>query len=232
MNLVEILKNVPKGTKLYSPLFGEVTFNCIQKDEDWPIVIKTDENKDDYFAENGKYNQHVDCECMLFPSKENRDWNTFRVINPGDIIFYEGMLYLMKNHNTVLFSYDTIRDKTGCGYEWEVPEDYISANEKQKEKLFEELEKRGFKYNPIDVSIETIEKEDKISYEFKPFDKVLVRNEDNEPWSIQFFGYYDMIAKDEAPYVCLGNSMCIADTFKQCIPFEGNEKLLGHYDNV
>lgn len=151
MNLVEILKNVPKGTKLYSPLFGEVTFNCIQKDEDWPIVIKTDENKDAYFAENGKYNQYVDCECMLFPSKENRDWNTFKVESP---------------------------------------------------------------------------------YNFKPFDKVLVRNEDNEPWNIQFFGYYDMIAKDEAPYVCLGNSMCIADTFKQCIPFEGNEKLLGYYYSV
>ena len=232
MNLVEILKNVPKGTKLYSPLFGEVTFNCIQKDEDWPVVIKTDENKDAYFAENGKYNQHVDCECMLFPSKENRDWSTFTIIKPGDIIFSEGLLYLMKNHNTVIFCYDTIRDIAGYGYKCEIFKNYTFANKEQKEKLFYELEKRGFKYNPIDVSIETIENENKTSYKFKPFDKVLVRNEDNELWNIQFFGYYDESAKDVAPYICLGNSTCIADTFKQCIPFEGNEKLLGHYDNV
>ena len=91
MNIAEILKDAPKGTKLYSPLFGEVTFNGIQKD-DWPIVIETDDKTNAYFAEDGKYNHHTGCECMLFPSKENRDWNTFKVEKSYDFKPFDKVL--------------------------------------------------------------------------------------------------------------------------------------------
>ena len=38
LNLVEILKDCPKGTKLYSPIVGEVELKCINNDFGYPIV--------------------------------------------------------------------------------------------------------------------------------------------------------------------------------------------------
>ena len=39
-NLVEILKDCPKGTKLYSTVFGIVEFLGINDSDDYPIVIR------------------------------------------------------------------------------------------------------------------------------------------------------------------------------------------------
>lgn len=63
----------------------------------------------------------------------------------------------------------------------------------------------------------------------KPFeDKVLVRNEDNDEWRGQFFSHYD-IYNSVRPYVCIGVEGI--SEYKQCIPFEGNEHLLGSTDD-
>lgn len=53
------------------------------------------------------------------------------------------------------------------------------------------------------------------TYTFHPFDKVLVRQNDEKDWHCDILSY-----KDGAEYVCLGHS------WPQCIPYEGNEKLL------
>ena len=55
----------------------------------------------------------------------------------------------------------------------------------------------------------------------KPFDKVLVRNGNKYKWNISFYGFYDIKYVINYPYECCGNS------FAQCIPYEGNEHLLG-----
>ena len=76
LNLMEILKNCPKGTKLYSTIFGEVTFCYIDESEEYPIkIIEKGGCKGSVLA-NGK---HVDFdgECTLFPSKDQRDWSKF-----------------------------------------------------------------------------------------------------------------------------------------------------------
>ena len=76
LNLMEILKDCPKGTKLYSTIFGEVTFCYIDESEEYPIkIIEKGGCKGSVLA-NGK---HIDFdgECTLFPSKEQRDWSKF-----------------------------------------------------------------------------------------------------------------------------------------------------------
>lgn len=55
--------------------------------------------------------------------------------------------------------------------------------------------------------------------DFKPFDKVLVRSWDEDKWKIELFEKYE--ASEIYPYKCLEFK------YKQCIPFEGNEHLLG-----
>jgi hypothetical protein len=56
----------------------------------------------------------------------------------------------------------------------------------------------------------------------KPFEsRVLARDTHIEKWKSNFWGFYDIDNTMGYPYDCCGNS------FAQCIPYEGNEHLLG-----
>jgi len=73
LNLVEILKDAPAGTKLYSPLLGEVEYERISA-ANRILVRKRDLSL--LFLADGRYYDE-DGECILFPSKEQRDWSKF-----------------------------------------------------------------------------------------------------------------------------------------------------------
>ena len=78
VDLTKILKYCPKGTKLYSTIFGEVEF--IECDDLYQIVVAK-ENKYYYFTSQGEFyferiKYHVE-KCALFPSKDQRDWSKF-----------------------------------------------------------------------------------------------------------------------------------------------------------
>lgn len=144
MNIAEILKDCPKGTKLYSPLFGEVELMYVDftSNTPYPIVIGTNCGEYTLTKDGLFYKEHSNGECMIFPSKENRDWSTFKVPKK-------------------------------C--------------------------------------------------EFKPFDKVLGRDSDNDTWQIDFFSYISNISNYEY--------QTMTSCYKQCIPYEGNEHLLGTTNN-
>ena len=81
LNLVEILKDCPEGTKLYSPVFGEVEFESIN-DIIGPIVVTTNTGNAECFTADGKMYTYYNGECLLFPSKEQRDWSKFKPKQP------------------------------------------------------------------------------------------------------------------------------------------------------
>ena len=78
LNLVEILKDCPKGTKLYSTVFGEVEFEGIN-DIIGPIIVTTDTGNAECFTADGKMYTYYSGDCLLFPSREQRDWSKFNV---------------------------------------------------------------------------------------------------------------------------------------------------------
>ena len=77
LNLVEILKNCPSGTKLYSPALGEVDFVDILEDCTYNIRVKG-ECGTFHFTPQGKLFNTEQGECILFPSKDQRDWSKFK----------------------------------------------------------------------------------------------------------------------------------------------------------
>ena len=79
LNLVEILKDCPKWTKLYSPLYGDVELLSVTQNNggEYPIEIKINETSYEYFTIDGRVFAEYDGECLLFPSKEQRDWSKF-----------------------------------------------------------------------------------------------------------------------------------------------------------
>ena len=77
LNLAKILKYCLKGTKLYSPALGEVAFAAINNhDSSYPIVVKTEDGTF-CFTKQGKLYDTKQSECLLFPSREQRDWSKF-----------------------------------------------------------------------------------------------------------------------------------------------------------
>ena len=81
LNLVEILKDCPEGTKLYSPVFGEVEFESIN-DIIGPIIVTTNTGNAVCFTADGKMYTYYNGECSLFPSKDQRDWSKFKIKKP------------------------------------------------------------------------------------------------------------------------------------------------------
>lgn len=80
LNLVEILKDCPKGTKLYSTIYGEVELNEININSSEPIHILV-RHGEVSLTEDGRL--YCGCgECMLFPSKDQRDWSKFNPKKP------------------------------------------------------------------------------------------------------------------------------------------------------
>lgn len=74
MNIAEILMNCPKGTKLYSPLFGEVKLDRVNDVIDYPIHCLASDGVTPSFMSDGRYyGEYLNTECMLFPSEDQRD---------------------------------------------------------------------------------------------------------------------------------------------------------------
>lgn len=90
LNLIEILKDAPRGIRLWSPLFGDVIFLGICNDITYPILCLLKDSTAQYdvmFSAEGeyrygtlaRYSDFTGSKCMLFPSRENHDWSTFHV---------------------------------------------------------------------------------------------------------------------------------------------------------
>lgn len=92
------------------------------------------------------------------------------------------------------------------------------ATEEEKQQLFEALAKEGKAWDREKKAIVDL----KPKVELKPFDKVLIRDDEDHPWRVSLFGY-----KDANSYYC-----CNGCTWNQCIPYEGNEHLLGTTKDV
>ena len=139
IDLTKILKDCPKGWKFYTPIWGEVTFNSIKR-EYCGICIDTICGCQIITIE-GYYIYTSGAECIIFPSKDQRDWSKF----------------------------------TAPWYKKE-------------------------KFDPKTL---------------KPFDKVLVRDNINNPWVCDHFSYINHAN------ICITTDRC-----KYCIPYNDDTKHL------
>lgn len=133
INLVEILKNCPKGTKLYSPLFGEGEFLRINNgDDSFPIAVISKGGIPNCFDATGKtYYSHNNGECLLFPSKDQMDWSKFTApwykkekFDPNTLKSFDRVL--VRDYNNMEWSCDILSHikqedlfpYVGIGSEW------------------------------------------------------------------------------------------------------------------
>jgi hypothetical protein len=309
INIVEILKDKPQGTKLYSSACGKCKLEEVD-DKSFKISFYSSKfgfmnGGEGYLDKNGKL--YDDGECVVFPSKEMRDWSKFAwkkgdvlvsndggtevifdkwyddtytnfyskhylnsedennikyneaflctterysledkdtaqiYINTiekrlggklnletleiekqlefkdGDIVVYGKSVAICRRiYKHTLSFYVTLNEMVGLLFadEVESSEEYRFATDEDKLQLFDALAKEGKAWDAKKKQIVDIKKE----HQFKPFEKVLVRDSIDDVWRASFFSH---IKENDGRYV----TTCV--TWKFCIPYIGNESLLG-----
>jgi hypothetical protein len=104
MNIAEILKDCPSGTRLYSPIYGELSLEIVQSFDErcYPIHCRIIKNGNVVsFTKDGR-SYSLDAEPTLFPSKNQRDWNKFRVNDQVDKLEEHGHIITKKDKNNMI----------------------------------------------------------------------------------------------------------------------------------
>ena len=234
INVAELLKDCPSGMELDSSLFDDVHFDSI--DEVCDIIkcyIQDSHHKIGIsFNKYGCYSNISKSKCIIFP-KGKTTWEGF--VPPCQ--FKDGDIIKTITNNEYLFYsiYKGIEDKNVLTYIDYVPDenkiisisgvlcltDEITeqrfATEEEKQKLFDAIKAKGYKWNAETKTLEELITPKKFDITtLKPFDKVLVRDSDKHIWCASIFSN-----TWKNKYYCVGM------WHNQCIPYEGNEHLLG-----
>lgn len=139
----------------------------------------------------------------------------------GDIVVYgKSVAICRKIYKHTLYFYVSIDETFGLLFDDNCvsSEGYRFAKEEEKQQLFDALAKEGKAWDAEKKQIVDL----KPKIELKPFDKVLVRDYNTRKWEAELFGF----KSDTGRYHCVGG------TWYQCIPYEGNEHLLGTTKDV
>ena len=318
INLVEILKDKPQGTKLYSSACGKCKLEEVD-DKSFKISFYNSKfgfmnGGEGYLDKNGKL--YDDGECVVFPSKEMRNWSKFAwkkgdvLVGVGQRVIFEKFIdenytkfqgkyslsiyedrTLVTDRSCYTSNFSKINDsgnvedyfkyleeKLGGKFNRETleiekaqpefkdgdivalvvrkcthiaifqsrQEKYIGfhavlcqndelllekpfreddgdielrpATDSEKQQLFDALEREGKAWDAEKKQIVDL----KPKVELKPFDKVLVRDDETSEWKANFYSQMG----------AFGGYECISGVWGDCIPFEGNEQLLGTTKDV
>lgn len=77
LDLTKILKDCPKGWKFYTPICGEAEFKQMEPSSPYPIIVTTRGRKICFTKEGFYLTGCEGAECLLFSSKDQRDWSKF-----------------------------------------------------------------------------------------------------------------------------------------------------------
>lgn len=150
----------------------------------------------------------------------------------GDIIYCNRDAVHFPSIHILNTNYDTkryyVRQVISCdgncidydvpAYDNDDPNRLRFATEEERQQLFKALAKEGKAWDAEKKQIVDL----KPKVELRPFDKVLVRDSKSDSWRANLFGYID---ED-------GDYRCVYATWVYCIPYEGNESLLGTTKDV
>ena len=139
----------------------------------------------------------------------------------GDIVVYGKSVAICRRiYKHTLSFYISLNEMFGLLFadEVESSEEYRFATEEEKQQLFDALEKEGKAWDAEKKQIE----DSKSKVELKPFGKVLVRDSKSDYWRATLFSHID---KNGCYY-------CVWASWNYCIPYEGNESLLGTNKDV
>jgi hypothetical protein len=163
VNIVEIVNELPIGTKLYSTICGECTIKKIYEGLGFDVISKDGTTYN--FSYDGRFD--LNGECCIFPSKENRDWSNVNIkvevpFEPkiGDIVANDiGVIFIYSgnfsefNDKTNFAIYpdvlETYYDVTNGDNWFEISKSVRYATANEEKLLFDIMNKNGYFYNEL-----------------------------------------------------------------------------------
>lgn len=220
INIAKILKDMPKGTKLWSPLLGEVELDSVKYDnKTYPIFVQGTDRLAYVFTQYGRYYTIEGAEMLLFPSKDMRDWSKFFkegdvLENTTDNVFPKYVIF----KKFVDDKYTTFEATNGIII-GDKPLEYSIQNTLSYSKVKDEDKALEIKKKIQKIIAKGTESS---ATEFQPFDKVLVRDYKEQMWMPTLFGFFRK-NKDGALYY-----ETVRGPYHYCIPYsEKTKHLLG-----
>ena len=207
-NIAEILKDKPQGTKLYDLLYNvDVELDTVSTTDTETVVWCTNETDINTtchrgYSEFGTVRGCPDGLQILLPSKEMRDWRKF-AWKKGDVLLNDdGKFCIFESfaHS----SYSTFKSKLIKHEGPFIKNDTFLADTKDWHKESDDVSPK--------------------KCEFKPFDKVLVRDHLEDKWMPNFFSRYD--GTSEYKYGCIAGNSDNVFFSKYCIPYNDETKHL------
>lgn len=229
MNIAEILKDKPKGTKLYSIPWGKCTLEEVDTSLPLlPIIVRNcHDGLQKRYTKKGTYYPSLD-ECHLFPSKDMRDWYKF--------VWKKGAILVSNDGETVVMFFDWANDAytefVGAKFPVKKEEgkstfntcDFESCCQSHNIELWINPTTGEFSVKTVRITVGNSEPNEpnmpiEPKYSFKPFDKVIVRRKDNyNIWQANIFSH--IVEK--------GYYACIMGVWSDILPYnEETAKLVG-----
>lgn len=236
INIAELLKDCPQGMELDCTICNNVvTLEGVDKEGYYPIRVMSKDGFHHILTCEGYVYEQEDAKCVIFPKGKNT-WEGFvppckfkdgDIINKGDYIAI--VSYIEPNGLVWYYCWYDMHHKT-----FKVKNDYgigrindgdktRFATEEEKQKLFQAIKDNGYKWNAETKTLEKLTEQKFDITTLKPFDKVLVRDNDEQMWTTDIFSFYN----EKHVY----HFMCVGHYTNQCIPYEQNKHLLGTTDD-
>lgn len=234
LNLVEILKNCPKGMEFDCTMYDNATFGGIIENGLYPIKVYVGDGPTMMLTKYGQYTDDDLAKCIIFPKGETT-WEGFVPpckFKDGDILSYK--CPSLMNRTIYIYRY---RERVNTAYyvaisgatDAELMIDNIGkwalngyndtarfATEEEKQKLFQAIKDNGYKWNAETKTLEKLIKPKFDPKTLKAFDKVLVRNNDTGRWKCAFYSHGSTIYK----YTTANSG------YMYCIPYNDDTKNL------
>ena len=205
LNLVEILKDCPKGMELDCTMFDNVTFSGVVENRVFPIRIIVGGETTMSLTKYGQYIDDDFAKCVIFPKGETT-WEGFvppHKFKVGDKLVNRFNMYMGDlSHQCVISEITNDKYILNDG-------GYIHF---KNQDIWELVNDNKQRFDPKTL---------------QPFDKVLARDTENSTWRGTLFSHYNK--DDGVSYPCV----TVGEVFSVCIPYnEDTKRLLGTSDEA
>lgn len=247
INVAKLLRHCPKGMKLDCTMYENVYFGKVSEDKSdvYPITVNIIDDKgnehDMHLTKEGCWSPQLYAKCVIFP-KGKTTWEGFVPpckFKDSDIVYIKTKGY---NHNEyviifnkiknnyvyryVCFAYQMLYTSKNVVCNLIDIEEIRIATEEERKKLFQAIKDNGYKWNAETKTLEKLSADKFDINTLVPFEsRVLARDNVKEKWHPGIWGFYDDNSYNSYPYKLIG------DISLYCIPYEGNEHLLGKTDD-
>ena len=214
--IIDILRNYPVNGRLYSTAYGDLKFKSVY---DSAIYTYSDAyNKEVVFDKNGRLyidDGIISEVCMLYPARGNHMWSNWRdvMFSAGDFLFDEAdtnEVYIFSNYD----NYNKVIVRNKYGVMVALPTNHF--------RFASRIEKDNF-CSTFVVNKQLDGIEEKEERQFEAFDKVIVRDDDDDVWKASFYSHPWTNQRGTLFHFTIG---CETSGYLQCIPYNDTTKHL------